>query len=369
MKDNGIITELLRKYDLMLPVLKSEQKRILRSKKRTLAVILSGKKKSSFIISMAVRFYYMMRNAGLNAAPVTGFRAAMAAIAIIVIAATGGSLLFVQNYFHKGIMTAEEGAGLKGTVTAVTGDIVIQRGNGEIKLLKAKERILDGDVISTGNSSMFLQFGNGSVVKIMKVSTVRVIKCGESFNLTKGCILSRVPVLAAGKGYDIHTPDSIISVRGTEFCVLYKNSGTEVIVTNGVVAVKHMPSGKEYEVHEGNKSTVNAEGIISQIDGESRSVMNGFADLLYIESIDLKTEEELNAVRDKLAVSDNPVTGVEITLRELKEKYGRLDEVILYSGKKYTGVIISRGGVYKILTPGGIISVRAIDVKGSRVIQ
>jgi hypothetical protein len=42
---------------------------------------------------------------------------------------------------------------------------------------------------------------------------------------------------------------------------------------------------------------------------------------------------------------------------------------MLYNGKKYTGVIVSRGGIYKILTPSGTVSVPAGNVKGSRVIQ
>jgi len=368
-KENGVINELLKKYDLMLPVLKSEQRRILRSKKRTLAVILSEKKKSSFIIAMAVRFYYMMRNTGLNVTPVSGLRAAAFAAAMTVVIITGSSVLLVQHYIQKTAMIAEKAAGVKGVLAAFSDGLVIKRNNVEITSLKAKDGIIEGDEISTGDSSLLLQFDNGVVVKIMKRSTVIVAKTGTIFDLEEGGMLSRVPGTAAVSGYKVRTPDSVIAVKGTEFGVHYENGKTKVVVIKGIVLVEHITSGTEYEVPEVNETEVNEQKKIGPLSEESKSVMNGFANLNYTEAIDLKSEEELKELGEKLKASDVKKSSGRMTLAEFREKYGRLDEIMLYHGKKYTGVIISRGAVYKILTPSGTVTVPARDVKGSRVIQ
>lgn len=369
MKETRIINALLKKYDLVLPVLASEQRRILRSKRRTLAAILNPAGKGSFMAGMAVRFYYMMRNTGLDVAPVAGFRAAVLAVSMTVVFIAGGSLLVVQNYIYKTGMIAEKSTEMKGVIAALSGDLVINRNNTELISHKTKDGINEGDEIITGNSSILLQFGNGIVVKIMKRSTVLVVKSGARFDLKAGGILSRVPKQAPASEYGVHTPDSIITVKGTEFGVFYENGKTKVTVTHGTVTVKHKLSGTEYEVQEAYESEVNADKKIRPLTEESKPVMNGFSELNYTDAIHAKSDEELKVLKEKLAASDELKPAGKMTLAEMKEKYGRLDEVMLYNGKKYTGVIISRGGVYKILTPSGTISVSARDVKGSRVIQ
>ncbi len=57
------------------------------------------------------------------------------------------------------------------------------------------------------------------------------------------------------------------------------------------------------------------------------------------------------------------------SLAGIKTRYGRVDEITLYSGRVYKGVIISRGKMYKILTTGGTIRVPASKVKRTRVIR
>ena len=118
---------------------------------------------------------------------------------------------------------------------------------------------------------------------------------------------------------------------------------------------------------------MNGERKNSPLTEEETLIMKGFAELQYVESISTKSPEELKSVSDGLAVSDAVKSGEtqpkRMSLEEMKLKYGKLDEVMLYSGKKYTGVIISRGGVYKILTTGGVVSVPVNEVKGSRIIQ
>jgi len=51
-----------------------------------------------------------------------------------------------------------------------------------------------------------------------------------------------------------------------------------------------------------------------------------------------------------------------VTLPCLKEKYGRIDVVTLFTGRVIKGVIISRGNSFSIITPDGVISVDASKI-------
>ncbi len=365
-----MIYQLLKKYDLVLPVLPSEQRRIYRSKRRTLSVILGRNESSTFMTTAAVRFYYMMRSMGMQATLASGARAAVFASVLAVLVVAGSSVLILQNFIYNQGMIAVNDMQQHGVIAAA-GDLRITRDGVEIASPKAPDMIRAGDEIITGESSALFQFENGTVVKILKQSTVHVLSLGNNFqfDLRSGGILSRVQNLKSGSVYEVRTPDSIVTVKGTEFGVQYESGKTKVFVTHGTVHVKYAPDSSEYDVEEGNSTEVNSDKKKSSITEEETLIMKGFADLQYVESISTKSPEELGEIKNKLTASDEAGQPAKMTLAELKLKYGKLDEVILYNGRRYTGVIISRGSVYKILTPGGVSTVSAKSVKGSRVVQ
>jgi len=369
-RDLDIIKQLLKKYDLMLPVLPFEQRKIYRSKRRTLAVILGKGVRNPFMMNVAVKFYYIMRNLGMQATLASGARAAVFASVLAVMVAAGGSVALLQNYIHhQGVIAVSE-TRLSGVIAA-SGDIKIIRQGSEIISARALDMIKAGDQITTGESSALFQFGSGIVVKVLKRSSVYVSALAPNyrFGLKEGGIVSRIPALYPGSAYEVHAPNSTISVKGTEFGVTYENSKTNVFVTHGTVLVKHLPSGTEYEVAGGNSTEVNADKKLTVLTGDQTNLMKGFSGLIYVESISTKSPDEIRALNDKLIESDTDDQPKRMTLAGLKEKYGKIDEVMLYNGRKFTGVIVSRGGVYKILTPGGVVSVPAKEVKGSRIIQ
>jgi len=373
-RDLEIIKQILKKYDLMLPVLPREQRKIYRSKRRALAVILGENEKSTLMTTAAVRFYYIMRNMGMPVTLVSGARAAVFASVITLMFFAGGSVLLLQNYFYRqGVIAVNELS--QNGIIAASGDIRINRGGTEIVSPGAPYMIMAGDEIITGEFSALLQFDNGAIVKIFKKSSVLVVSLGSHYqiDLRTGSIITRIPQLAEGTGYAIHTPDSVVSVKGTEFGVQYENGKTKVYVTKGTVSVKYLPDGTEYDVAAGSSSEVNGDKKSFPLTEEETLLMKGFSDLQYVESISTKSTVELQSISDKLSASDAVKSGErqskKMTLEDMKLKYGKLDEVILYSGKKYTGVILSRGGVYKILTAGGVVSVPAKEVKGSGIIQ
>ncbi len=375
MRDIDILNELLKKYDLMLPVLPREQRKIYRSKRKTLAVILGKNEKSSLMLSAAVRFYYLMRSMGLHATLASGARTAVFASVIVVMLVAGGSVIVLQNYIYNQGIIAVNSIDNKGFISASI-DLKIIRSGAELASIKTADPLIEGDEIITGDSSTLFQFSNGALVKVLKKSSVKAVSLGSHLilDLKQGTIITRIPVIAAGSGYSIHTNDSIISVKGTEFGVTHENGKTGVFVTDGTVSVKHLTSGAEYDVAAGNSTVVNGDGIISTLDSSQLVIMKGFSDLEYVESLSTKSPEEIKSLQDKLKASDDNASTREkqskrLTLEELQTKYGKLDEVMLYNGRKYTGVIISRGSIYKILTPAGVVSVPAAEVKGSKIIQ
>lgn len=375
MRDMDTLNELLKKYDLVLPVLPREQRKIYRSKRKTLARILGKSEKSSLLLNAAVRSYYMMRSMGMRATLASGARAAVFASVFAVIIVASGSVLLLQNYIYNQGVIAVNTIDNRGFISAAA-DLKIIRNGAEMNSLKASDSIIEGDDIITGDSSALFQFSNGAVVKVLMRSSIKAVSLGAQFrfDLKKGGIITRVPQLAAGSAFTVHTIDSTVSVKGTEFGVTYADGKTSVFVTDGIVVVKHLTSGREYDVTAGNSSEVSGDGKVTPLDAGHTLIMKGFADLVYVESLNTKSPAEMQEILDKLKASDD-IKGDEthqskrLTLEELKTKYGKIDEVMLYNGRKYTGVIISRGSIYKILTPAGTISVPAKEVKGSKIVQ
>jgi len=372
-RDIEIVNELLKKYDLVLPVLPSEQRRIYRSKRRTLAVILGKDEESVLMLNAAVRFYYMMRNLGMSVTLASGARAAVLASVLAVLVVAGGSVVLLQDYIYRqGVIAVNDFQ--KNGIIAASGDLKINRKESGQVSPEVLAQIKAGDELITGESSALFQFSNGAVVKILKHSSVFAASLDSKyqFDLKSGGIITRIPSLTQGASYEIHSPDSIISVKGTEFGVIYENGKTKVFVARGTVGVRYLPDGPAYDVTEGNTTEVNSDKKISPSGDKENLIMKRFSDLNYVESISTKSPGELQTIKFKLYLSDDRPEeehSKRLTLDEMKLKYGKLDEVTLYNGRKYTGVIISRGGVYKILTPGGVVAVPAKEVKGSRIIQ
>lgn len=369
MKEMDILIEILKKYDLVLPVSPSEQRRIYRSKRRILAVIIGKGVNSRFMAGAAVRFYYMMRNLGMQVSLASGARAAVFASVFAVLVVAGGSMVAVQDYIYRqGIIAVnvKQGSGL---ITAAK-DLTVTRGT-ETITEKALGRIKAGDTIITGNASALFQFDTGVIVKVLKQSRVYVASLGLDcrFDLQQGGIISRVPELVRGTGYMVTTPDTVVTVKGTEFGVIYRDGKTKVFAVKGKVHVKHIPSGAEYDINGDEMSEINSSSVINPVSGHEASLVKGFAGLEWQWSAAEMNASEIEAFEKRVADSDSDDNPAGMTLEQMKEKYGKLDVVTLYSGRRLTGVIVSRGSIYKILTVKGVVPVNAKDVKGTKIIQ
>jgi len=103
------------------------------------------------------------------------------------------------------------------------------------------------------------------------------------------------------------------------------------------------------------ESTAREKEILSFIDGK-------------ISGLSTVAEESAVPILSDL-LSNMPVEKEEkkrVSLNDIRAKYGRLDEVTLFSGQTIQGAIISTGGFVTIATPDGIRKISVKDVKGSR---
>ncbi len=369
MTGNAIIKDLLKKYDLMLPILASEQRRIYGSKRKTLSFILGRGSRNRAFVSAAVRFYYMLNGIGLRINLASAGRVAVFATFLTLLLFAGGSALLVQNYIYRDGSIARRGE----TIAVITAaeEIRITRSGMEAVQVKPPFTLKQGDEIITGNRPALFQLDNGSVVKVNRESTVFVTSLGADnrFDLKRGGMLSRVNHGTERGVYRVDTAESSAEVAGTEFGVLYINGKTTVFVKTGIVKVRHKPTGAEYTVNEGESSDVDGGKKLRQLNESEVRAMKGLSLLEFTGSNDSISSESLEAAGKQLGESEGEEKKAGMSLDDIKLKYGRVDEVLLYNGRIIRGAIISRGAVYRVQTVNGMVNVPVVQVKGSKIIE
>jgi len=162
------------------------------------------------------------------------------------------------------------------------GNLVLIK-NGTEKNITSGEQLFNGDVLKTGKSSFAaIRFSDASsLVKVFPNSqiTIKTKKNGKIYDkktiLTAGNIWSKV-VKRTGK-FDIETPTTVVSVKGTKFLVSYdrdkKNS--TIYTFEGVVLVKNKFDKFIKEVHPGEKAASFGKGIIVSNRFKKNSIKSG----------------------------------------------------------------------------------------------
>ena len=167
-----------------------------------------------------------------------------------------------------------------GAIAKVTGAATLERGGNELEVAVAM-RVSIGDKIRTmKNAQVSVTFSDGSSAKLGESSSLTIDRYALSGSMRKSALLALwgghlrtiVKVVAgAAPNFEVHTPNAITAVRGTDFetayiadrpcpedrsCMRY----TTVGVSRGVVAVSN-PSNPApaVEVREGYETTVACE--------------------------------------------------------------------------------------------------------------
>ncbi len=142
--------------------------------------------------------------------------------------------------------------------------------NSKEKPITSGEQLYNGDILKSGKKSYAaIKFSDASsMVKLFPSSQIVITakknkgKYDKKINLKVGDIWSKV-TKKTGK-YDIETPTTVVSVKGTEFLVGFdtKKMMTSIMTFKGVVLVKNKSDKFIKEVHPGEKTFSFGKGIM-----------------------------------------------------------------------------------------------------------
>ncbi|MBN2040109.1 MAG: FecR domain-containing protein [Spirochaetes bacterium] len=381
MKEPARLERILKKYKLTSRLSYSVKRRILKSKRKTLAGILKKERYDSPFVSAAVYFEYLLGRFGINISPAGGARvfAAVSVFSLFVIVSSS-ALLF---YNYRDIATVHiAGTGIKeyqkGYILIADSGIRIVRDGREISGIKPKDRLLTKDEIITGKKGVFLfQLEKKTMVRVLEESLAKVdinLKL-KALRLDSGTVFCNVKELAKNEQFSVATSNAMVRVAGTLFSVKYLNRKTTVMVVEGMVRATNLQNNETVLVGPGRTAVIEGDSTIVKNSVKSEELPLGkFGNLEYIDKIMEKTETELNELNtdtsDGSDAEDKNRSEDKIkTLDDIKRKYGKLEEVQLYNGRIYKGAIISRGKNFRIVTLKGAVRIPADKVKNVRILE
>ena len=271
-----------------------------------------------------------------------------------------------------------KGVSDKAVVISFLGSVEITRAAEVARPVVLGEELKEGDLVVTGASSFVVfSLGETATVRIQPESSVTLSGIADTANiemgLEKGGVLNRVNRLSKGATYKIFTPTVVASVRGTVFSAYYEKDTNTIAVKNGRVDVSMKNRAEDVAISDGNTAVIKDAVFERPIDSVEAIVLENMTSLPSVIRID-DTEMSGN-LNQEIIEKDKEVNRklegkiIPKTLGEIKEKYQRIDEIILYSGKVVRGVIIERGAYYKVLTTSGYVSIPAKQVRNTRVLR
>lgn len=266
----------------------------------------------------------------------------------------------------------------KTVIISFIGTVEVTRGAEAARPVVLGEELKQGDIIKTGPAS-FLVFniGETATARIQADTSVTLSgitdKANIDINLMKGGVLNRVNKLAKGGTYKITTPTVVASVRGTVFSTNVEDGTNTVAVKNGTVDVTLKEKNESLSLKDGKTAVIKDTIVERPIDTVEEIVLENMTALPIEINIDDKAQSD--QLNQQIIEKDKEINKkindklIPKTLDEIKEKYERIDEVLLYSGKKIRGVIVERGSHYKILTTSGYVSIPAKQVRNTKVLR
>ncbi|AYV57748.1 FecR family protein [Leptospira kmetyi] len=133
----------------------------------------------------------------------------------------------------------------KGAITFVKGDVIVERGDQQIKA-NVSQTIQNGDTIVTGPKSVAsLSFGENSyVIEIQSDSRFQVKEEPDekSFYQNKGSSWILTNKLLKGEKMSLHTPTNTAGVRGTKFYTSVYGDMTFICHCEGKVELENVQS-------------------------------------------------------------------------------------------------------------------------------
>lgn len=273
---------------------------------------------------------------------------------------------------------APETVSVKTAIISFMGSVEITRGTEPARQVVLGEELKQGDIIKTGPASfMVFSLGETATARVQPDSSVTLSNITDMSNinldLTKGGVLNRVNKLSRGGNYRINTPTVVASVRGTVFSAYYEEGTNTVAVKNGNVNVEMKDKNETVSLKDGNTAVIK-DGIVQRPIEEVEAIVLENMTVLPIK-IDIEDRAQSEKLNQQIIEKDIEINkqleikGIPKTLSEIKEKYERIDEVLLYSGRIIRGVIVERGASYRILTTSGYVEIPAKQVRNTKVLR
>jgi hypothetical protein len=261
-------------------------------------------------------------------------------------------------------------------VSFFAGDAMIERGAESSRLLAVGEELKNGDRIKTGDRAfVMVKIGEDINLRIGENSETVLSSIDRGSDreifLTNGKVLSWVEKLRKGDEYRVKTSTAIAAVRGTKFLTEHSAGRSVVAVGEGKVKVTGIKKNEETLVETAHTAVVEEiidERDISQVE---QLEIKRFDTVAVIEKIE-KSGEAVTDVNAKEALEIEDAINKEIeqleksrnlTMEEIRARYGRIDVITLYNGRVIRGAIISRGASVRVLTPAGFVTVRANEIR------
>jgi hypothetical protein len=270
-----------------------------------------------------------------------------------------------------------KGKSVEAYISFYSGTATIQTAAAQPRPVNVQDMVKDGDVIETGDkSSVIVQVGDELFVrfeantKVVVTSITDIAK--REINLEKGKVLSSVAKLKKGSEYSVKTPTAVASVRGTEFLTDFDNGKTIVAVGKGSVSVVKTETKEEKLVDLGNSVVVTDKVEMRGINKVETLELKKLETTPVVKDLEKMTPEDLKKNYEDTIKSDEEINAeIEklsgMSYEDMKAKYQRVDIITMYNGRVIKGVIMSRGATLKILTPSGIVTVKAKDVQRTGV--
>jgi len=379
MKELMIIRRVLGAFELQKPIGKRFQKKIYRSKKRTLHDILENVRGSD--AGKTGRFEFSP-----HAPKKTGgtmkktFLVAAAAFAVVII---GAGIFFALNKPVKNIQQIVENKIESASVTFIIGDAQIKHANKDFTALVQGDKLLQNDVIRTGKqSSVIVQVGNLGVMRILENSEFTFGKLKENgsteVTLSQGGVYSKIKKLEKDNSYSVKTPTAIAAVRGTQFLAQYKlspNGKSEIQVLEGKVAVTTDGNLADEKIAEDGKGVNSVNGKLNgyKLSKIEKLTLQKYAVYGYVDDLesknanDLKTIQDANEQKEKeLDIQLNKLIAQEAKadpLDKLREQGKPLTMIHLRDGSQIAGSIVSADEKTMLLDTGdGVIKLPVAEI-------
>lgn len=281
------------------------------------------------------------------------------------------------------LWTCGKQAEQKSFITMMVGKVEIVRAGASTEAVLRQEILENDRIVTSEGAFAVIQLGNDKLVRVQESTSVNIRTFKDPANaeyfVEKGKVLSKVQKLSSGQSFKIKTPTMVASVRGTEFSVQYDSGRSVIAVKEGAVGMADNSNKDLGTVAAGNMALAEEKVEVKPIEKIELLDLEKISVTPIVVNIESATDEQVKAAVQPALEKDSEIS-VEIkkekekeeetapmSLGEIKAKYGRIDEVRLYSGRVIEGAILERGSTYRMITPSGPVNIPAKQVRGTAV--